>query len=601
MLRAVRRHALHALLALVTSSLAAAQPAQAPPASPEQRPMSTYEQRTIDEILAQRGGEIDPAPEGKLIERIDIVRLDVFDEHDPIPDFLNVFHTTTRERVVTRELLFAAGQHYSAERADETARNLREQRQVSLVLIVPLRGSTDDRVRVLVVTRDTWSLRLNWSLALGDRGLSYLLLNPSEENLFGTHSTLGAIFLLYPETYSVGAVASQRRIAGSHLEGSVGGTVILNRDSGKTEGSSGTFYYAQPLYAIDVEWAWATGIIYRDEIYRLYAGDAVQTFDADVTGIDDEIPVQYRSERTVGQYELLRSFGRQDKFDLSVGVEADRRHYHWNPPPGTLPAAQLEFRREMLPVSDTRASPFVQLRSYGTRFMTTLDLETLGLQEDYRLGPSALLRLYPASTAVGSTRDMIGVLAGLQYTLAWGDGLIRPLVSNTVEYEFHDRNDALLEARLRIATPSIAVGRLVLDGLLLTRYENYLRRRFYIGGEGRLRGYAPNAYGGPNVAAFNAEFRTRSVDILSAQVGLAAFYDTGHAADTFEELDLKHSVGLGLRILLPQFDRSAFRFDWGLPLSLARGPLPGGFFFTVTQAFSMPSLAAPTVTSMASD
>src|SRR5262245_56366661 len=123
--------------------------------------LSDYEATTLKEAAARVGASdvVAEAADGKLIERVDIVILDVFDEHDPIPDFVNVFHATTREFVIRQELLFDAGQPYSSGRADESARNLRTIRQLSLVLVVPVQGSAPDRVRVLVITKDVWSLR----------------------------------------------------------------------------------------------------------------------------------------------------------------------------------------------------------------------------------------------------------------------------------------------------------------------------------------------------------------------------------------------------------------------------------------------------------
>ncbi|HEV8245299.1 MAG TPA: hypothetical protein VGP93_06010, partial [Polyangiaceae bacterium] len=415
--------------------------------------LSAYEQQTISEILAARGEDLAPEPDGKIIEDIRIVRLEVFDEHDPVPDFFNVFHVTSRERVIRRELLFSAGQRYDPRSIDETARNLRDLRQLSLVLIVAVNGSAPDRVRVLVITKDVWSLRLNSNVAFGSGGLSYFLLNPSEENFLGTHASVGALFILLPKSYSLGLLASQHRIVGTHLEGVASSSVIYNRNSGAHEGEFGFFSYGQPLYASDVKWGWGTGLYFRDETYRVYDGDQVKTFDADATLGDDALPMAYRSERAVGGYELIRSFGRAQKFDLSLGAEADRRHYRYDPPSAALPLAVSEFEREKLPVSDTRISPFLQLQSYSTQFLTTIELETLGLQEDVRLGPALLLRVYPASKAVGSSRDLLGTLSGVSYTLPLGDGLVRAIAASTIEYEFHGHHDALAEGHLRLASP----------------------------------------------------------------------------------------------------------------------------------------------------
>jgi hypothetical protein len=559
---------------------------------------STYETATLSAILAERELELDRAPEGKSIESVEIVRLEVFDETDPVPDFFNIFHVTTREVVIRRELLFEVGDRFDAVTVNETARNLRDRRQLSLVLIAAAKGSAPDRTRVIVVVKDVWSLRLNSNVAFGTGGLSYLLLNPSEENAFGTHASVGALFILYPKSYSIGLLASQRHILGTKLQGSASGSLIYNRDSGKIEGSTGYFTYGQPLYARKVEWAFGSALYWRDEISRLYEGAEVKTFDAKSTPEDDALPIEYASDRQLGGYEVTRSFGLAQKFDFSLGFEADRRRYRYDPPPGTPREAVREFERAWLPVSDTRLSPFVQFRTYSTRFFSTIELETLGLQEDFRLGLETILRFYPASSGLGSTRDLIGTLAGVSYTTTLGDGLLRALASNTVDYNVGGkRHDALAVARLRVASPRFGLGRVVFDGVFWDRYENYLRRKTYLGGDRRLRGYPENAFYGSTAVAANLELRTTSVDILSAQVGLAAFYDTGDAADSVEALSLKQSAGAGLRILFPQANRSVFRFDWAFPLSSGYDTLPGGFFVTFEQAFTMPSLEAPSVTS----
>jgi hypothetical protein len=90
----------------------------------------------------------------------------------------------------------------------------------------------------------------------------------------------------------------------------------------------------------------------------------------------------------------------------------------------------------------------------------------------------------------------------------------------------------------------------------------------------------------------NLELRTASIDILSAQTGLALFLDSGHAADRFADLSLHQSSGLGVRILFPQASRSVLRADWAFPWQPAPGyrTFPGGFFLTFGQAFGMPQL-----------
>jgi outer membrane protein assembly factor BamA len=132
-------------------------------------------------------------------------------------------------------------------------------------------------------------------------------------------------------------------------------------------------------------------------------------------------------------------------------------------------------------------------------------------------------------------------------------------------------------------------GRLHLDAYLGHRYQDYLNvSPFRLGGNNRLRGYPASHFDGKNLIAANAEFRTPGVDILSAQVGLAAFYDLGAASDEIRSAAFYQGTGAGVRILFPQAERTVMRLDWGLPVSGDRDVLPGAFFFTFGQAFFMP-------------
>jgi hypothetical protein len=562
----------------------------------------------IEAAMKKYRGEPEPHPEGKTIESVEIMALDVFDERDPVPDFFNVFHVTSHDYVLRRELLFETGQRYDRDRVEESARNLRDIPQLSLVLIVPMQGSRPDTVRVVLITKDVWSLRLNSNFELAGDELTYLLLNPSEENLFGTHTSIGGIFILEPDVYSTGLVFRHPRVGGSRIETKARADIVWNRDSGDAEGSYGYFFYGQPLYSVETEWAWSSAAVFSTGVTRRFIGLTLRRFDGrpraeriaapSCPPADPRcIPYVYDSDRQLASYEVTRSFGRAIKRDVSIGLEADRRAYRTGDLSGYDPAAAAAFVRTAVPISDTVLGPFVQLRTYESRYMSVLDFNTLGLQEDYRLGHEVILRGYAAAESVGSTRDMIGTFAALSYTLPLGNGLARALGISVIEYELHGRHDAAAELGLRVVTPRLGFGRFVYDGILFNRYQDYLNREVALGGDSRLRGYPPEEFLGKDAVASNVEFRTRSIEILSAHCGLAAFYDAGDAFDGFDNLELKHGIGLGLRIVFPQANRVVLRADWGFPLSAGYATFPGAAFVTFGQAFTMPQLAPPSLTS----
>ncbi len=553
--------------------------------------LSEFERETMVAALEASQGELDPEPEGKQIESIEVITLEVLDERDPVPDFVNALHSTTLPKVIRRELLFERNGRYRQRKIDESARNLRSLPQFSLVLIVPARGSRPDSVRVLVITRDVWSLRLASYIEASNDGLVTLWLQPSETNVAGTHSAVSLLFTLYPDTYSLGGGLAVPRLAGSRIRSSVSGNVIQNRHTGRTEGSFGRLVHGQPLYSLDARWAWGVFMSWRSDIDRSYVGTELRTYDAAATPeIDDRIPLQYGRDVWLGEYELVRSYGHRIKYDVSFGVEAKYQEYD----PGDLsaydPAAAAQFVTEEVPLTDTRVGPFVQLRIHGSDFLRTRNLDTLALQEDYRTGPDATLRVYPASGAVVSSRDVLGIFAAGSYTVGLGDGLARTILATTTELSESDRTDALFEGAAHLVTPRLPFGRLIYGARVAHRYRDYYNRRFELGGGGRLRGYAVNEFRGKDVLVSNLELRTPSLGLWSGQLGGALFYDVGDAFDGFERLRPKHGAGFGVRVLIPQIDRIAFRMDWGFPLDAEHDPLPGAWFFTFGQAAPLPAI-----------
>jgi len=271
--------------------------------------------------------------------------------------------------------------------------------------------------------------------------------------------------------------------------------------------------------------------------------------------------------------------------------------------PSRLPTAEDvdAFTRAHVPTSDRRVGPFLQYRGYTSNYLRVLDLETLGLQEDFRLGHDVAVRVYPIRQELGSSRNFLGTYAGAQYTVGLGDGFARVAVSSTIEAEANGIADGMIDADMRIVTPRLGFGRLVFDAGAVNRYRNYLNRTSFLGGSGRLRGYPSNYFSGKDLVAYNFEFRSRPVEILSCQLGGAAFFDAGHAANGMDHLRPKHSVGFGFRVLFPQLDRLVFRGDIGFPLEERRDPKVRPFSVTVAfeQAFSVPSISGQVATGAA--
>ncbi|MCA9588533.1 MAG: hypothetical protein KC657_24620 [Myxococcales bacterium] len=567
---------------------------------------SRYEKETIVRALAGFGLELDPAPEGKTIEGVDVVRLDVLEDRDPVPEkvlglsarkILNSMHYESRDFVIRREMLLREGDKYVQVLVDETARNMRRLAlQVSLVVIVATKGSAPDRVRLLAITKDIWSLRLSYDVAVTPGGIENLSILPQETNVLGWHHTASTQFRLAPETITLGAGYRVPRFGTSWLGATASTSIIFNRRRGEPEGTSASIGVERPLYSTRTEWAWGADVGYSIGVARRYVNARVATFDSQRTpDVREQIPFEYKSRSYSGSVALTRSFGWALKNNFSVSLNASTAEYNtFAFAPGTSQDAIDDFTARAIPIGESRVYPRLSWSSFTTNFLRTFDLNTLGLQEDFRLGHSLSASFYPVSRSLGSSRDFIGVSASAGYVVAIGDGVAGVTLGAVQELQDGALSDASYSGGFGAATPRTPIGRLVMNASFLSRYRNYLRSRSFLGGDDRLRGYPSNFFFGKDYVVYNIEYRSRPLELLGFQIGGVLFFDSGDAAQGFDLLRAKQSVGVGARLLFPQLNRLVTRLDLAFPLK--RGPFPEtgiptpvdpvGFFFSLGQAFS---------------
>ena len=578
----------------------------------QQKPTSTttgyspYEKETIERALKATGLEIEPNPEGKPIERIDTLRLEVLEDRDPVPENLigikvrklaNSLHYISRDFIIRREVLLKEGEPFQAIIADESARNMRSSMplQVSLVILVPVKAKTPDKVGILVITKDIWSLRLSFDLSVNPGGLENLIIVPQETNVFGWQHTVSTRFQFQPESYTFGVGYKVPRFGDSWVGASTGATMSINRRTGEPEGSSASIAVGQGLYSTRTDWAWGADASFAVGVARRYVNAQLATYDSPATpDVRDNILTQFKSRSYGASVAATRSFGWGFKNNFSLSLNASSSEvttYDLSP---YDPRAAADFIQRFVPIGETRVYPALSWAAFTNDFLRTLDVSTLALQEDVQLGPNFGATIYPVRKAFGSTRDLVGVSGHAGYSVALGDGFAGASMSTVAETEDDGIiSDASVSGALAVVTPRLGFGRLLMNSSFVNRYRNYLRSTTITGGDGRLRGYPSNFFVGKDAVFYNLEFRSTSVEILKCALGGVLFYDAGDAAQGFDMLHAKQSVGFGVRALFPQVNRLVFRADLAFPL--ARGPFPEtgiptkvdpvGFYFSFGQAF----------------
>ncbi len=549
-------------LALLSSQVIAAPPARAATAD--------YEEGRLALALARGGWTRVDAPEGRLIGAVHVVRRDVFAEDEPLPTLFNAFHWLTRERVVTRELLFRAGEPWRQVAVDESVRNLRALGIFNVVRVVAVEGAEPDAVDAVVLTRDLWSLRLESSFRLTAGHLDKLDLTLVERNLFGRHKQTALRFELLPKTFSVGDYYIDNRLFGGGLSLTQTFDLVFRREDGDLEGSKGALSIGRPLRTLKQRWSWQVGLAYSDVIGRQLSGSELLTWDAPDTAAQEAIPRRWDYVAMSAAATIVHQSGGADlKHRLSVGLagsDVSAAPLEHDLPSGD-PALERAFRRDVLPRERRQVYPFVGTAGFVPDYETFTNLAGFGLSEDVRQGPwwSALLG-FPLE-AFGSSDDALFLRASAGWVLAPDGGLLDVSAGVAGRLEQGELMDQVYEARVRGASPLWPFGRLVARAHFEGRRADSAATLVTLGGDSGLRGYPSQAFYGFGACRvrFNVELRTPPLVVASGRVGAIVFWDGGAVYERLSDFALRQSAGVGLRFLFPQFNRYTFRLDVGVP------------------------------------
>jgi hypothetical protein len=546
-------------------------------------PDAGYEDALVQWGLAQHARRVEPSPEGKRLEAVLVAAEDVVALSDPYPHWLNLFHARTREEVIRREVLLEPGGPYLTGLAEETARNLRKLGIFAVVRVVPVAGSTPDAVSLLVVTKDLWSLRLNQDFAVVGTLLQYARLQATEQNFLGQNKKVALDFILRLDTVSLGQSYLDRRVAGSRWALNESAALILGRESGKPEGTRGWLVLSRPLYALDTPWGFQAQVEWRLQRTRVFRGAEVWALPYPGGGA---VPYIYDTRELLGSAQYLRSWGVSSKVDVGGGVGAYHRAYA-APEEADLDEERRAWLRENhLPRSEDVAYLTTWVRAWTARYEVMRDVDTYALSEDFQVGHTvtATVRYAPPVLASGAHFAELGVAA--RYRLRTGEALttlaaaamVRRVLGGEGQGRWTNRRWAV---ELQQVSPRVLGGRFMARGLLDVNIDDVNERVMLLGGGNGLRGALPEAYSGRRMVLANVEYRTVPFIFHTVHLGGVLFFDTGSAFDRRPRF--VHSVGLGLRLLFPQFNISPFRFDFGYVLNDTRPPVGGWGSFSSGQ------------------
>lgn len=603
-----------------------------------------YESQLIAAALKVTGLKPDPEPFGKTIERVVIVRENMIASIDPWPSWFNIIHVKTRESVIRQELLLRTGQTWNQRKVEESERNLRSLSILATVRSLPCRSKKRGHVIWLVITKDVWSLKISTDFQLVGPVLRVLGLFPVETNFLGRNKQLGLEFgvreldltsFTANDQWTIGQFYYDLRLAGTRLRllewvrifldgaGLCGGAIGDKTDVWCPTTSPGGFrgIYAQvsldqPLYSLSSEWAFAVGVelnIRQSRGFRQNSTDqepppgerrgvslsTVQLEHPD--GLVRAVPRVYERSEIQVFGSVTRSFGYKTKHDVILGGGVYRFHYT---PPENFPFDSVTlraFEREALPRSESAAYLSLTYRLRPTEFKRFRNISRYGMTEDFSMGVNFQARISAALDLNRTSQQFLTFSASFSYRWIMGGNILRFSTDGSARWQPRSNEIGLRgpwsnlqwTARLRETTPLLWIGRLHAQAYVVLRGWNIDRAFSYLGSEQGLRGYLNGQFLGENLFRVNIEYRTLPLVLWTLHVGMVLFYDGGGVwggsdpNQPSQELPFvfRQSVGLGIRILFPQFSKSMLRFDVGFPITDQPGPFVNWILLSFDQAF----------------
>jgi hypothetical protein len=522
-----------------------------------------YEDRLVAWALEQNPGRaVELHPDGLKVEEVLIAAEEVFSASDPWPNLLNVFHVRTREGVIRREVLLAAGDRWDASRIEETERILRRLFIFAVAKVIALKGH-EGGVALLVVTKDRWSLRLNSDFNLVGNLLQLLRLRPTEQNFLGRNQQVLIDFLLKLDTLAISQQFQERRLFGSHLSFGESAGIIVNRQTGAFEGSSGEVLFGLPLVSLAQRWAFGVDGGWNFRTRRVFCGARLCQVSSDDLGV--KVPRAYQVRNFNAGADLTRSFGRDWKTDLTFAIGGYSVRYA-APNGSALDPDQLALlESQVLPRSEDATYVLAKVRFFKADFRVLKNFDTFELSEDYQVGPLLQAGVRCAIPTFTKTQ-FVEAGAAIRYRwLSSNENVLTATVAAAARFiPGGPTVNRHLAAELVNASPIFEGGRLVTRVLYDVKKDDLDNRVVLLGGGNGLRGAGAELLSGKNLFLANVEYRTRPFELSTIYVGVVLFYDAGSAFDG--TVNLTHTVGVGLRILLPQFNQEAIRIDLGFVL-----------------------------------
>ena len=487
-----------------------------------------------------------PDSAGAEIGNIRIVRHDVFDtvrgNLQWLQKLANKLHIKSRENVIRRELLFAAGGRIQPDLLAESERNLRKLRFIGKVTVTAERPLNRERQNnVIVVTQDQWTTLAEFSAGReGDR--NSFRIGVAERNFLGNGQNLALRYKVRDTGNFFVADFDETRLLNSrwalHLQ--------------KVQGEDRNFFNGmvlRPLFSLDTRWSLGFEMLRGSAKSRWYEGGT----EADA----------YRSGAMDISSFVLRSFGsRYRKTNVWIGHGYYKAEF----------SPYVSTRNHLLVGPDDEYHKFgIGFERDHFSYVEETRIDRFSRVEDLKLGSRWRGNIFLAHrlSLAGRTRpqNFPMILIGHDRALALpGHQYFLGSASISVRIEAGRQRHRITQLDLKYYNRTIPWQTLAGHIELFHGHNLDNGWQYLLGGDEGLRGFPAFRFSGQKLLLANFENRIFTPwELLWTGLGAAVFVDGGYVWKSDERMrlrDMHWSAGVGLRLALTKSAGSkVVRFD----------------------------------------
>lgn len=502
-------------------------------------------------------------PDRVRIGRVFVLPLDLFAVEDNfVKKVMNALHTVTRASVVRRELLYRDGQLLDFGAVDESERNLRKNRYLRVQATRFYRGLKPGTVDLLVVVQDVWTLYFNVKLQ-GAGGNTQYNFKWGERNFLGRRLSMELEF-----DKSTFINKWRQQFSNMYLFGSrwqfLEGFAFYYDDEWNRIGEQFELQLIYPLFSRKSKWGFELHGLYDNNMtFENEGSDLKQLVLTNGTTLDRK----YRTTRYLLEGHLIRSFGTAVKRNYGIKWSSEQLSYS--------PYAGLEeiygdiFREEVLPRDYFRHTLSATFSLDTYRYTKLRNFFYYGRIEDFPVGLEFSCSVGVSRRFWGSDENAVYLQTALKRNFLFlRDHILSVETGYTLDLLSGDLyRDSVFEFTLEYYIRNLPLGFFAFRAHVAAGGWLQNGSQLYLGAGNGLRGYQDNNFEGDRRVFFNAEYRFNPIDLKAVQFGFVVFYDIGAAWNASEQglSDTKFypSLGIGLRVNLPQFNPDVFRFDFG--------------------------------------